>query len=100
MELKALLATMQMESTGLYLDREAIDQQMLDLEETRKTALAAFVEELDAELQEYGAEGLPRHADGRLNLNPKTTGSVRLGTKVFAGFNPIIAAGAEALCGD
>ena len=43
-ELKALLATMQMESTGLYLDREAIDQQMLDLKETRKTALAAFVE--------------------------------------------------------
>ena len=87
-ELKAIWPTIQMESTGLFLDRARIDEQMLDLEDTRKTALAAFVEELDTELQDAGEEGLPKLDDGRINLNKKTTGSVRLGTKVFAGFNP------------
>ena len=87
-EIKAILPTIQMESTGLYLDRAMIDGQMKDLEETRITSLAAFVEELDTDLQDAGHEGLPKHADGRLNLNKKTTGSVRLGTKQFAGFNP------------
>ena len=87
-EIKALLPTIQMEATGLYLDREMIDGQMKDLEDTRVTSLAAFVEELDADLQDAGHEGLPKNADGSLNLNKKTTGSVRLGTKRLAGFNP------------
>ena len=46
-----------MESTGLYLDRELIDSQMKDLDEERVTSLAAFVEELDADLQDEGHEG-------------------------------------------
>ena len=87
-ELKALLPTIQMESTGLYLDRALIDDQVVDLNDTRATSLSAFVEELDAELQDAGDDGLPKHEDGRINLNKKTTGSVRLGTKVYAGFNP------------
>ena len=87
-EIKAILPTIQMEATGLYLDREMIDGQMKDLEDTRVTSLAAFVEELDADLQDAGHEGLPKNADGSLNLNKKTTGSVRLGTKRLAGFNP------------
>lgn len=80
--------TIQMEATGIFLNREKIDQQMIDLDETRKTSLAAFVEELDADLQDAGTEGLPKNADGSINLNRKTTGSVRLGTKRYAGFNP------------
>ena len=87
-EIKALLPTIQMESTGLYLDRDLIDSQMKDLEEERVTSLAAFVEELHGELQDAGTDGLPTHPDGRLNLNKKTSGSIRLGTKQYAGFNP------------
>jgi len=87
-EIKAIKPTIMMEATGLYLDRALIDDLAKDLEETRKTGLAAFVEGLDSELESYGAERLPTHADGRINLNKKTTGSVRLGTKQFAGFNP------------
>ena len=87
-EIKAIKPTIMMESTGLYLDRALIDDLAKDLEETRKTGLSAFVEGLDSELENYGAERLPTHEDGRINLNKKTTGSVRLGTKQFAGFNP------------
>lgn len=87
-EIKAIKPTIMMESTGLYLDRALIDDLAKDLEETRKTGLAAFVEGLDSELESYGAERLPTHEDGRINLNKKTTGSVRLGTKQVAGFNP------------
>ena len=57
-EIKAIFPTIQMESTGLYLDREMIDSQMKDLEDTRVTSLAAFVEELDADLQDAGHERL------------------------------------------
>ncbi|MFZ9655407.1 MAG: DNA polymerase [Limnohabitans sp.] len=87
-ELKAIRPTFSMEAAGLHLDRALLDEQMQDLAETRDSSLAAFIEELDTELQDYGQEGLPRLDDGSFNLNKKTTGSVRLGTKVFAGFNP------------
>ena len=87
-EIKAILPTVEMEATGLNLDRAAMDDLAKDLEETRATSLAAFVEGLDSDLREYNADPLPRHADGRINLNKKTTGSVRLGTKQYAGFNP------------
>ena len=87
-EIKAIKPTIMMEASGLYLDRAMMDDLSKDLEDTRRTALAAFVEGLDSELANYGAEELPKLADGRINLNKKTTGSVRLGTKVYAGFNP------------
>ena len=87
-EIKAILPTVEMEATGINLDRAAMDDLAKDLEETRATSLAAFVEGLDSDLREYNADPLPRHADGRINLNKKTTGSVRLGTKQYAGFNP------------
>ena len=44
-----------------------------------------FVRQLDAALPER--HKLPRHEDGTINLNPRTSGSVKLGTKVWAGFN-------------
>jgi len=87
-ELKALLPTIQMEATGIYLDRDILDEQVQELIETRDSSLAQFIEELDTELQEYDHEGLPRLEDGTINLNKVTRGSVRLGTKVMAGFNP------------
>ena len=85
-ERKALLPTVEMEATGLRMDRAIIDEQVQDLMEERDSSLAAFIEMLDTELPED--EKLPRLEDGSINLNKKTSGSVRLGTKVFAGFNP------------
>ena len=75
-----------MEATGLRMDRSIIDEQVQDLMEERDSSLAAFIEMLDTELPEDAK--LPRLEDGSINLNKKTSGSVRLGTKVFAGFNP------------
>ena len=87
-EIKAIKPTIMMESTGMYLDRALIDDLAKDLEETRKTGLIAFVEGLDSDLANYEAEPLPRLPNNDINLNKKTTGSVRLGTKQYAGFNP------------
>lgn len=88
-EMKALRPTIQMESTGLHMDRKLIDEQVAELTETRDSAHGAFIEELDAELQSYGAEKLPRNpGEDTINLNKVTKGSIRLGTKVYAGFNP------------
>jgi DNA polymerase-1 len=87
-ELKAILPTIQMESTGLHMDRALLDEQVAELIETRDSSLYEFIGMLDSDLQEYDHEGLPRLADGQINLNKVTRGSVRLGTKVYAGFNP------------
>ena len=86
-ELKAILPTIEMESTGLHMDRALLDEQVAELIDTRDSSHAAFIEELDAELMAAGAEPLPRMEDGSFNLNKVTRGSARLGTKVFAGFN-------------
>ena len=85
-ERKALLPTVEMESTGLRLDRGVLDEQVRDLMEERDSSLTAFIEMLDTELPED--EKLPKLEDGSYNLNPKTVGSVLLGTKIYAGFNP------------
>ena len=87
-EIKAIKPTIEMEATGLYLDRAMIDELAIDLDKTRKTSLYAFVEGLDAELVEYGEKGLLKNEDNTINLNKKETGSVKLGTKQYAGFNP------------
>ena len=84
-EIKAILPAVEMEATGINLDRAAMDDLAKDLEETRATSLAAFVEGLDSDLREYSAD-VASHADGR----PTSTDHrpVRLGTKQYAGFNP------------
>ena len=51
-ERKALLPTVEMEATGLRMDRAIIDEQVQDLMEERDSSLAAFIEMLDTELPE------------------------------------------------
>ncbi len=87
-ELKAIKPTIEMEATGLYLDRKLMDDLSLDLEETRKTSLAAFVEGLDSELVDHGAAALPKPENGRIQLNKKPTGTDRPGTRVSARVHP------------
>ena len=61
-ERKALLPTVEMEATGLRMDRAIIDEQVQDLMEERDSSLAAFIEMLDTELPEDAK--LPRLEDG------------------------------------
>lgn len=50
---------------------------------------AAFLEVLDAEIQRRSPENaLPRDPDGSFNTRENDSGSIRLGTKVYKGFNP------------
>lgn len=49
----------------------------------------AFLVELDAVIQQRHPEhALPRDPDGSYNTREKDSGATRLGTKVYAGFNP------------
>ena len=72
-EQKALFPTMQMESTGLHMDRSLIDSQMLELDETRQESQSEFVNELHVQLMDHGHEGLPTLPNGMVNLNKKST---------------------------
>ncbi|MGA0909287.1 MAG: DNA polymerase [Burkholderiaceae bacterium] len=85
LECKALHAVAMMNRTGLPFDREAL----VELERHYQGEIArlgeAFVCDLDQALPQDAK--LPRLADGSINLNARASGSVRLGTKVEAGFN-------------
>ena len=85
LECQALPALAEMWRCGLPWDREALQATKTDYEFDIDTIGKEFIEQLDAALPEE--HKLPRHEDGTFNLNPRTSGSVRLGTKVYAGFN-------------
>jgi len=86
-ECRAVKATIQMEATGFRMDRYAMDKQVEDLIETSESTKSAYIEDLDGELMDVGHDGVPRNEDGSFNLRKSTTGSIRLGTKKYAGYN-------------
>jgi DNA polymerase I len=77
-----------MEAKGLYVNTEKLFQASEFYSFGREDGISHYVQRLDELLVEAGCDGLPRRADGTINTNAKTTGSIRLGTKVYAGFNP------------
>jgi DNA polymerase I-like protein with 3'-5' exonuclease and polymerase domains len=85
LECKALHAVAMMNRTGLPFDRAAL----VDLESYYQGEIErlgeAFARDLDQALPQDAK--LPRLEDGSINLNARASGSVRLGTKVEAGFN-------------
>jgi DNA polymerase-1 len=85
LECRALPAMAQMGRTGLPWDREALEGVEQDYGKDVENLGREVLLELDAALPE--GEKLPRDPDGSINTRTKTTGSVRLGTKQFAGFN-------------
>ena len=74
-----------MQNTGLPWDRAKLEEVQLDYEKDISNLNREFLLELDEALPEK--DKLPRDPDGSFNTRAKTTGSVRLGTKQFAGFN-------------
>lgn len=85
LECRAMPAIAQMQRTGIPFSRSKLEQLKSFYVEEIDRLGAEFVKQLDEALPE--AAKLPRLADGTYNLNAKASGSVRLGTKVQAGFN-------------
>ena len=85
LECRALPALAAMGNTGLPWDRTKLLEVEKDYEKDIQNLAREFHFELDEALPE--GEKLPRDADGSFNLRARTTGSVRLGTKQYAGFN-------------
>lgn len=80
-------AVVQMEHHGIYLDPSAIADTVDFYSGESVAAKECFLETLDSRLEEEGAPRLPRDEDGAFNTRIKDSGSIRLGTKRFAGFN-------------
>jgi DNA polymerase I-like protein with 3'-5' exonuclease and polymerase domains len=85
LECRALPAMAAMWRTGLPWNADALQDLKEDYEFDIQELGKEFVWKLDEALPEDSK--LPRLDDGSFNLNPRTEGSVRLGTKVYAGFN-------------
>ena len=85
LECLALPAMAQMWRTGLPWNRYALEQRRIDYEDDLKEMSKEFLRELDNALPE--TDKLPRERDGSFNLRAKDEGSIRLGTKKYAGFN-------------
>jgi DNA polymerase I-like protein with 3'-5' exonuclease and polymerase domains len=75
----------QMWRVGLPWNREELEQCRIDYEDDIKELGNEFIRELDNDLP--SGKKLPRNEDGSFNLRAKDQGSVRLGTKKYAGFN-------------
>ena len=87
LECALIPAVVQMESTGMRLDPEAIGETLDHFEGEMKQCQQCFLETLDGRLQAESLDPLPKDEDGSFNTRPRDVGSIRLGTKRYAGFN-------------
>lgn len=87
LECALIPAVVAMEHNGMPLDSNAISETIEYYREEAAAARCCFLETLDGRLQDVGAPALPRDEDGSFNTRVKDTGSIRLGTKLYAGFN-------------
>ena len=85
LECRAMPAIAQMQRFGIPFNRVKLEQLRDDYVGEIAKLGDSFVEQLDRAMP--AAEKLPRFSDGTFNLNAKASGSIRLGTKVEAGFN-------------
>jgi len=85
LECRALPAMAQMWRVGLPWNKEELEQCRIDYEDDIKELGNEFIRELDNDLP--SGKKLPRNEDGSFNLRAKDQGSIRLGTKKYAGFN-------------
>lgn len=92
LEMMCLRPVAAMQWHGFGFDREGALALQKELQSEEEAAKLAFLEALDraikAEHHEDETKWLPREPDGSFNTREKTSGSIRLGTKVYAGFNP------------
>lgn len=84
------IALMQWHGFGFdELGAKELREVLVEESEALKTV---FLEALDADIKKENPDNphawLPRDPDGSVNTREKDTGSIRLGTKLFKGFNP------------
>jgi DNA polymerase I len=91
LEMKCLEPIALMHWYGFQFDAEQARQLKDQLEMEAQEKLVEFLDQLDEELRHRHPEDkekwLPRNPDGSFNTRAKTSGSVKKGTKVYAGFN-------------
>ena len=92
LELMCLRPFAAMQWHGFGFDQPAAVRLKAELLQEEKLKKAEFLAALDGAVREEHPEDatkwLPRNPDGSFNTNEKTKGSIRLGTKIYAGFNP------------
>lgn len=74
---------------GFGFDIEGAEELRTSLTLEAEGLKTLFLENLDQEIRKRNPDdGLPRETDGSVNTREKDSGSIRLGTKVYKGFNP------------
>lgn len=87
LECALIRATVEMEHHGIYLDPFAVGTCIRYYKEEEHASKWCYLETLDSRLEAEGHPRLPRNDDGTINTRIKDTGSVRAGTKLYAGYN-------------
>ena len=82
---RALPAMAQMWRTGLPWNKEDLEQRRIDYEDDIKEMSNEFIRELDNDFTRNKSYLEMKMAS--FNLRAKDEGSIRLGTKKYAGFN-------------
>ena len=85
LECRALQGMASMANNGLPFSRDALQGIEVDYEKDIENLGREFHLELDEALPREAK--LPRNEDGTFNLRARESGSIRLGTKQYAGFN-------------
>jgi len=92
LEMNVLRPISLMQYHGFNFDRRAGEELREALVIKAEELLRVFLEELDKELRDKHPDDdtkwLPRDPDGTFNTRAKDSGSIRLKTKVYKGFNP------------
>lgn len=91
-EMEVLKPISVMQWHGFGFDREGGEHLRTELEAEADALMLVFLEHLDQVIRlrhpDEPGVWLPREEDGTLNTREKDSGSIRLGTKVYKGFNP------------
>lgn len=87
MEMECLEPIALMQWHGIGFNPEAAQALRAELVREADQKLRPYLEMLEQRLRARGLE-LPKEPDGSFNTREKTSGSVKKGTKVYAGYNP------------
>jgi DNA polymerase I-like protein with 3'-5' exonuclease and polymerase domains len=92
LEMNALRPIARMQWNGFGFDAVAAAKLQVSLHDHAETLKTRFLEELDQAIKQEHPDDrgvwLPRDPDGTVNTREKDSGSIRLGTKRYKGFNP------------
>ena len=92
LEMRVLHPIARMQWHGFGFDAVGASELLVSLVREADALRVLFLERLDQDIRQNQPDDplvwLPRNPDGSVNTREKDSGSIRLGTKVYAGFNP------------